>query len=305
VADDECPAGGVCEAGACIDRSICDVTDPDLSGAWEMTSELRFREALPSWLSAFLDAIEGPFRYLAGDGPCFDLGLPSLVEDAVCDLLEPTRASLPPWVRGLLGAIADLNVVLSTWTVDEQMFLTAASAPNSYRGTHTWTRVRFLSRTTRLEVDPATIFDWRFEPDPFDATASCGVLNIARHDIDLSIGALVRWLVGAIVTEATGGMYTDLGSAARAASSALCTALGDAARSIDPAISGVVRSACTSEISDAIDDALSAIDAARVEVTPVTLRGWATIESDRRLRPGHWDGRLLGSSFSGDFDAWR
>jgi len=305
IADAECPGGRICEAGMCVDRATCEVDDPDLSGAWEMTSVLRFREALPSGLSALLDAVEGPFRFLAGDGPCFDFGLPGLIEDAVCRLLEPTRDSLPPWIRGLLGAIADLNVVLSTWNVDERMDLTAGAVPDSYRGTHVWTRVRFVSRTTHLEVDPATLFDWRFEPDPFDATASCGVLNIARHEVDLSIGALIRWLVGAVITEATGGMYTDLGSAARAASDALCSALGDAARSIDPAISGVVASACRSEIGDAIDDAVRAIDEARVEVSPVTLRGWATIESDRRLRPGHWDGRLLGGDFTGDFDAWR
>ena len=270
-----------------------------------MSSTLRFREALPSWLSSLLDAVEGPFRYVSGGGPCFDFGLPGFVEDAVCRLLEPARESLPSWVRGLLGAIADLNVLLSTWNVDERLNLTAGTSPGVYRGTHVWTRVRFMSRTSRVEVDPASIFDWSFEPDPFDATASCGVLNIARHEVDLSIGALIRWLVGAVVSEATEGRYDDLGAAARDAAASLCSSLGEAARSVDPAISGAVASACRSETGRAIDAAVRAIADARVETSPITLRGAVTIESDRRLRPGHWDGRLLGSAFTGDFDAWR
>lgn len=306
VADADCGGAMVCEAGACVDRAVCDITNPDLSGTWEMSSELRLREALPTWLSSFLDAVEGPFRYLSGDGPCFDLGAFGFLEGAVCALIEPVRDSLPPWARSLLGAIADLNVVLSTWHVNEQMTLTPTGTTDVYSGTHTWTRVRFMSRATALEVDPRTIFDWRFDPDAFEATATCGTLSISRHEIDFSIGALIAWLVNAVIYESTDGAYGDLGSAARAATDGFCAALASAASSsVDGRLGPVVRAACDSEIGDAIDDAVRAIETARLEASPLTLRGAATISGPRSLRPGHWDGELLGSDFTGDWEAWR
>jgi hypothetical protein len=306
LADADCGGAWVCEAGVCVDRAVCEAVDPDLSGVWEMSSTLRLREALPSWLSGLLDAVEGPFRYLSGDGPCFDLGGFGFLEGAVCALVAPVRDSLPAWARSLLGAIAELNVVLSTWHVNERMELVPTGTPDVYAGTHTWTRVRFVSRSTAIEVDPRTLFDWRFEPDPFSASASCGTLTLSRHEIDFSIGAVIVWLVNAVIEESTDGAYRDLGSAARAVTDGFCRALADAAAtSVDSRLAPVVRAACDAEIGDAIDGAVRAIETARLEVSPLTLRGHATIEGPRSLRPGRWDGTLLGSDFTGDWEAWR
>lgn len=305
VADAECPGAHICEAGACIDPGVCDITHPDLAGVWEMRSVLRFREALPPWLSGLLDTLEGPFRFLAGEAACFDMGLPGFVEDAICREMRPVADSLPPYVRAMFGAIADLNVVLSTWDIDERMTLRAGGL-DEYDGTHEWLRIRFTSRDTMIVADPTTVFDWRFEPEPFDATATCGTFNIARHDVSVSIGAIIAWLVDAVVYESTDGRYADLESALRGASSGFCPALASAAASLfDSSIAAIVRVRCDDEIDDLIGDAVSAVRGARLDTDPITLRGHAPITGPRSLRPGRWDGTLLGSSFSGDFDAWR
>ena len=39
--------------------------------------------------------------------------------------------------------------------------------------------------------------------------------------------------------------------------------------------------------------------------SPITLRGHAPVTGPSSLRPGHWDGTLLGSEFTGDFNAER
>ena len=86
---------------------MCAFPDPDVSGTWDLDTVLRLREALPGWLAGFLDAVAGPFHFIAGHTMDLDLGLPSLVEDVVAAALRAwADANLPSWARSLLGAIA-------------------------------------------------------------------------------------------------------------------------------------------------------------------------------------------------------
>lgn len=308
IADADCPTGTICEGGACLDRATCDVTSPDLSGTWSMHSTLRFREALSSGLSDLLDALEAPFRFLGGETTCIDFGLPSFVESIICGAIGPyVDAHFPPWARAVFLAIADLNTVLTTWDIDETMELASAGAPGAYRGRHTWDRIRFVSRSTTLVADPTTVFDWSFEPNDFDAAAVCGTFEIARHDIHVSIGRIIAWLVDAVVYEASDGAYATLDDALRDTTSGFCAGLGDAASSAvtTPGVGLAVRSACDDELSDLTRRLTDAIGGARVGVDPITLRGTVPIAGPSSLPAGIWEGTLFGSDFGGDFDAWR
>lgn len=309
VADDDCPTDMVCEAGRCRDRTICDIENPDLAGTWTLESTLRVREALPAWLSDFLDAVEEPFRFLAGDTACIDFGLPSAIESAICDAIRPyVEEYLPAWAPAVFRAIADLNTVLATWEIDETMNLTAGAVTDSYRGTHTWNHVRFYYRSTAIEADVTDIFDWRFEPSPFNAAATCGVFSIERHDVSLSIGALVMWIVDTVVYEASEHRWTGVEDALSSLSDGFCSGLADAAQEAVPDYSGArsaVYSACSAATSALIREAIAELVEARLGFSPMTLRGEATIAGPNSLRPGTWDGTLLGSEFTGDFQASR
>jgi hypothetical protein len=308
IADADCPSTRVCEAGMCVERGVCDIESPNLSGTWSMNSSLRFREALPSGLSAFLDFIEGPFRFLGGETTCIDFGLPSWVETAICDLVAPyVDMYLPPWSRPVFRAIADLNSVLTTWNVDETMVLMPGAVSGSYRGTHTWNRVTFMYRDSPLTADPTDILDWRFSPSPFNASAVCGTFSIERHSVNVSIGSVIAWLVDAIIYEVSDGRWSGLSDALAEVVDGFCRGLADAAESaIDyPGVGGTVMGVCSSTLTGLADTAIRELIEARIGADPITLRGTAPITGPSSLRPGRWDGTLLGSDFTGDWSAMR
>ena len=310
VADAECPATDVCEAGACRPRTLCDITNPDLSGIWSVASTLRLRESLPSWLDSFLGAVSGPFRFIAGDSATLGVpGIPGWAEALIAPALRSwADANLAPWVRDLLGGIADLNDILSTWTIDERMELRPGVLRDLYKGTHTWLNVRFEYRGAEVRGRPEDILDWRFTPSEFDAAATCGVFAIERHDVDVSIGAIIAWLVDTVTYEATGGRYRTFRDALTAATSGFCAEVGriagETVTSI-PGLSGTVSRACDGAVSGLINEIDSTIRDGRLGLDVMTLKGYAPITGPSSLRPGVWEGTLVGRDFTGDFDAFR
>lgn len=308
IADAECPVPTeVCDRGVCRDGTVCDIGHPDFAGTWRMQSTLRIREALPSWLDDFLNAVEGPFRFLAGDAACIDFGLPTAIENEICDLVRPLiEMYVPSWTQALFRAIADLNVILNTWEIEETMVLTNGAVADSYRGTHTWDRITVYYRSMPLASDVTAIRNWRFSPSPFNASAVCGTFHIERHDVNVSIGAIIAWIVDVLVYAATDGEYDSLGAAAGAATAGFCQALADFARdNVDSGIGGTVMSVCTTQITNLVNRALQELIDARIGTSPVTLRGSAPITGPNSMRMGQWDGTLLGSEFTGDWQADR
>lgn len=309
IADLDCPADYVCEAGRCRPATICDIENPPLAGTWDMTSTLHLREALPSWLSSFLDAVEEPFAFLGGTTTCIDWdGLPSAIDTAICDLVRPyVEMYLPPWAPAVFRAISDLNDVINTWIIEETMVLEAGGVTDAYRGTHTWNRVTFTYRDMPITGDPADIVDWRFSPSEFNASAVCGTFNIERHPIHVSVGSIIAWLVDAIVYEASEHRWTGLRDALTDVADGFCRGLSQAAEeNIDyPNVGSTVMSICGGLVSAGIDAALDAVLNARVGADAITLRGSSDIGGPNTLRPGVWNGTLLGSGFSGEFEAVR
>lgn len=323
VADRDCPSGDVCEAGTCRPATVCDITAPDFSGAWPaqvtardgtitmpgMHSTLRLREALPGWLSSLLNAIEGPLLFLAGDTACIDFGLPMWVETAICNAIAPyVGDALPHWAPPLFRAIAHLNDVLNTWEIDEHMTLTAGTVANSYRGSHTWDRVSFVYAGRTVVGDPTTVFDWSFMPSDFNASVTCGVFTIDRHTVHVSIGAIIAWLVDSVIEVASDGAYHSLMDVLSSIASSFCTGLADAAEMAAPdypGVAGAVHGVCTSALGGLVTTAVNAVLNARIGIDPITLRGNAQIGGPRSLVMGHWDGTLVGSDFTGDWQAVR
>lgn len=308
IADEECAMGEVCARGSCRDGAICAIGHPDFSGTWSMQSVLRIREALPSWLDTFLVATEGPFRFLAGDAACFEFGLPDWVENELCDLARPyIERTVPAWTRPVFRAIADLSTVLDEWHIDETMVLDPGAVTDSYRGTHTWDRLTIYYRSIALIGTPETIRNWRFSPSPFNASAVCGSFYIDRHDVNVSIGAIIAWAVDVLVYAVTDGAHDSLGSAIAAAAGGFCRAIGDFAEdNIDyGGIGDTVTRVCTSQVESLTNQALAALLDARIGTDPITLRGEAPVTGPSSLRPGVWAGTLLGSGFTGDWSAMR
>lgn len=309
IADLECPEPGmVCDAGRCRPGTVCDITHPDFSGRWTVQSILYIRDALPSWLDRFLSTMEGPFRFLAGDAACIDFGLPDWVEREICDLARPyIESALPPWAPPVFRAIADLNVVLSEWHIQEQMDLSTGGVTDAYRGTHTWESIRMFYRGRALEGTPESVLDWRFSPSPFNASAVCGTFNIERHDVNVSIGSIIAWLVDALVYEASGGRWRSVSEALGSLTSGFCDGVATAAESVvDYAgVADTVRSVCTRVLTDLVDRAIRELLESRLGASPITLRGSAPVTGPSSLRPGTWDGTLLGRGFPGEFIADR
>jgi hypothetical protein len=310
VADDECPATDVCEAGACRPRVLCDITNPDLTGTWSLASNLNLRESLPSWLDTFMGAVAGPFRFIAGDSTSLGItGLPGWVNDLIAPALRDwADANLAPWVRQLLGGIADLNDILSTWAIDERMDLRPGILPDLYKGTHTWLAVRFVYMGAEVRGRPEDIIDWSFSPSEFDAAATCGVFEIERHDVDVSIGAIIAWIVNTVTYEATDHAYTTFRDALTAATSGFCSEVGRIAGETVtsyPGVASTVTSACNGAVAGLIDQIDTTITEGRVGFDVMTLKGYAPIAGPNSLRPGVWEGTLVGRDFTGDFDAFR
>jgi hypothetical protein len=307
-ADDECPEGSLCEGGMCIGEAACDIRHPDLAGAWEMDSVLRLREALPDWLGDFMTIVAGPFHYIAGHTMELDLGLPGWVESIIGPVIRRwAEDNLPPWTIDLLGGIADLSDILSTWTVHETMHLEPGAEPDVYRGSHVWNEVEFTYRGRPLRGAPADIMDWHFVPSDFDAAAVCGVFSIQRHDVDVNIGAIIAWLVDAIVQETSGGRWRTLDAALTELTRGFCRGAGDAAQAAIswPGVALAVESACNNELGNQADRLTAAIRDARLGLDVMTLKGTAPIAGPRSLRPGVWEGTLAGGDFGGDFSAVR
>lgn len=312
IADAECDAEEVCDPAestgdGCRPRTVCDIAHPSFSGTWNMHSVLHIREALPDWLDGFLRTVEGPFRFLAGDATCIDFGLPGWVETEICDLVRPfVDEHLPPWSFPVFRAIADLNDVLSTWTIEERMELTAGSIPDSYRGTHEWLSISMDYRGMPIEGTPESILDWRFAPSPFNASAVCGTFHIERHDVNVSIGSIIAWLVDTLVYELSEHRWATAAEALTELAGGFCDALADAAdAAIDYDVRGPVSSACRGALSSLIDGALREILESRLGASPITLRGRAPVTGPDSLRPGTWNGTLLSREFPGEFTADR
>ena len=310
VADDECPDGDACIDGVCRGPEECNVQHPDLEGTWDVRSELRLREALPGWLDGFLSATAEPFRFLAGQSDDLGIDVPiigDLIEDEVRDWADD---NLPPWSRDLMGAIADLNDILSTMQVRQRWDLDG-TAIDEYAGEETWSSIAFTFRGEEVEGRPEDILGWDVSSSPFTAHANCGVLYIDRYDVDAAVGAIIAWLVDTLVYIVSDGQYDTLAEAMFDFERGnFCPNVADAADDLAQQLGAgnvynLVLAACDTALGRLIDDALDAINEAMLEFTALRLQGRADISDANTLSNGHWAGTMAGRDFTGDFRASR
>ncbi|MFK7999094.1 MAG: EB domain-containing protein [Polyangiales bacterium] len=308
IADDECPGEMLCDSGICVPEGTCDVVHPDLSTdpVWNVSSMYNFREALPGWLDGFLDAVSGPFRFLAGDSEDPDLGLPGFIEGLIGDAIRGwAEENLPPYVLSAFGGIADLNDILSTWLVEERMHLDRGDERDEYRGRSEWVQVAFEYRDMMMVGTPEDIIGWSTEPDYFDARAVCGTFNIEQHDVEIGIGAIIAWVLDVVVYESSDGRYDDLEMLADDVSRDLCREARTLAEGIYSGAGGLAESWCNSTIGTLVDRMIMAINDAMLNLDLVRLKGFSPIIDGNNLRPGVWEGSLIGGDFGGTWSAER
>ncbi len=314
VADSDCPDGHLCDGGTCIPGTACDVTHPDLGGDWDVETTLHLRDSLPSWLSSFLGAVDGPLQFISGRTDDPDLGLPSAIERAVGRAIRNwAEDNIPRSVLEVLGFIGDLSDILETWEIDEEFRIgpDPSGVRDAYVGNHVWNEVCFEYRRRDVCGTTDEIINTEFRPAEFSAQAVCGTFNINRHDVDVNIGGIIAWAVNALVEETTG--YETLEEMLQDERMYFCDEVAylahDAAALITEDLGPVAEAAaalwCNNALDDLISDLNRALNMARVGGDLMKLKGFATIAGPRSLTPGTWEGTLLGGDFPGSFTARR
>jgi hypothetical protein len=153
------------------------------------------------------------------------------------------------------------------------------------------------------------------DEDSIVAEAVCGTFYIHNHDVSLTIGHIVRWLLDVIVTAVTEGEYTSLEDIL----GELVYVCGDIASFVDelawelasgldislPDVYDLVERSCEAGVEAGIEAAMDWIEDLQVSSDMLRLGGHARIESARRLADGVWLGEILGNDFSGEFTADR
>lgn len=299
IVDLDCPMGDLCEGGECIPGGMCTVVNPDLAGTWNVTDHLPLGDALPGLVSGLLGAGHALFDFFSGSD---DFGLPGFIASIVRDTL---RGYLPPWVFTLLDFLAEADDVLRVWNVTETWTLMPTTVVDHYRGHHDWRFVEFTYRGRVVRADPATLGrDWSVLPDDFDAAATCGVLVIDRHDLNVDVRRIILWLLDTMTYELSDHAYLTLADAMSSVATGFCDEVDYIATGVDSILGAVARGACESTLSRLIDDLIRELTAATIGMD-VTIKGHVPIVSSRSMTPGVWEGTFAGGDFVGDFTASR
>ena len=321
---DDCPEGFICEDGVCVcdgpdcggDPTGCEIEDPDLSGMWDLDSTLRLRESLPGWLDDLMGFLGPIFRFLSDgmlDG--FDFDIP-IIGDALEDAADSLVGRyVPPWVGELLRAIADLDDILSTFHVFQEMNIWTAGVEDQYLGEFEWREVEMSWRGEALRGRFEDITGVYVTHDDIEAEAICGTFYIHRHDASIAFGAVVRWVLDVIVTIVTEGEYFSLEDLLldlvficdelAIAIDDLAYDLGDGLGITLPDVYDIVYGLCEAGIESGTEAAITWLEDLMVRDDALTLGGRATINGPARLDDGRWEGTLLGGDFTGDWTATR
>lgn len=315
ISDSDCGSGLICENGTCINPGICG-NDPELSGYWELESLYRFRDALPDWLDDLLSTVAGPFRFLSeGILNGFDFGNIPIIGDTLTDAANSiVDQYIPPWVGELLGAIADVNDILTNMDVIEEMYLTRIIRNQTqiqYAGEHLWQQVSFVYRGQPVTGSMRDITGMDVIPSQFNALSQCGILYIHDHDLNVSFGYIVRWVLDVIVTIVTRGEYFSLEELLLSLTD-YCGNIADAidelaqqlAEGLDielPDVWNIVYALCENGIEAGTQASIDWLNRITISVDMITLRGDARISSPTILTNGHWYGELAGRDFTGSW----
>ncbi len=308
----DCPVGYLCTDGQCEperDGEACadPGPGPELTGTWDVNSNLHLRDGLPGLVDGLLDLSELFRDFIQGDA---DFGLPSFIQSILNAVIaDIINQNVPNWAQDLVLALAGVSDVLDTMQVQSTMILEGQSCDATYRGSSTWDLLTFEYDGQMITAVPETIPEiGAIEPEDFGARYSCGDLYIDRHRIHNTLSGLVRWLINTVVEVATGYPTAEGAIDAAIDCSAIASALNSAYQSLTgsgTSITGTVQAACTGLENQLLTNLQQLIDDATVQLSVVSMQGIATVASDSRLDPGTWYGSVVGGDFPGDFTAVR
>lgn len=310
----ECSDTLECVEGACVTPAgACSITAPNFSGVWNTESQLNMREVLSPPVSAVLDAVSGPFRYLSGESETVDTDLPDWVDDIIrSELQNYVSDYLPDWARQIMAAVADLNDILSTWKTQETITFehVEGGTPEQYTASQRWLAIEFVYNGVHLHASPEDIEGWRFTPSDFNAHAECFDLVFEDHTVNVSVGAVVAWLVNNLTNLVTHGRYATIGAALTPLGDGLCPRIANLAQDAVSLVGhydvhDIVQNYCTTkwpEITALVDRAIAD---ARISGDAIHLSGSGTIAGPNTIGPGTWTGSIAGRPFSGTFHSYR
>ncbi|MBK8170201.1 MAG: hypothetical protein IPK60_07620 [Sandaracinaceae bacterium] len=304
-----------CVDGACVPPSngMCSIVAPNFAGAWNTESQLNMREVLPPAIATILDAVSGPFAYISGETTTLETGFPEWVNDAIeSNLRDWSDEHLDDWARDIMRAISQLNGIISTWKTQEVLTFTHADDgdPTHYTGTQQWLAVEFVYNGVTLHASADDIEGWSFSPRDFTARAECFDLVIDEHDVRVSVGAVIGWLVNHLVGLVTHGRYMTLGAALTNLGGDICPRVANIAQDAVDLIShyevhDTILNWCTSHWPQWMNKVDDAIADARVSANAIQLSGRGTIAGPNTVGPGTWTGGIAGRPFSGTFHSYR
>lgn len=310
IADEDCDQNMRCENGECIDPNTCG-NDPNLEGTWQISSQYRFREALPDWVAGLMDALGVPFRFLSeGILNGFEFNIPEIgevLEEAANAIVSQF---IPPWIGELLGAIATLNDLLSTINVEEQFILIEMTS-NQYQGEQQWSEVSFNYAGEEVTGNLSEITGVDVIPSDFNAQSVCGTFYVYNHEFSVAFGQIVRWMLDVIVTVVSEGEYFSMEELLLS----LTEYCGDLAEAIEelawelsqdldidlPDVYNTVLTMCTVGIEAGTPAAIEQLNNIKVTDDVIKLQGEGKIESATKLTNGHWYGELYGRDFTGSW----
>ena len=123
--------------------------------------------------------------------------------------------------------------------------------------------------------------------------------------MEIGIGAIIAWVLDVVVYESSDGRYDDLEMLADDVSRDLCREARTLAEGIYSGAGGLAESWCNSTIGTLVDRMIMAINDAMLNLDLVRLKGFASIIDGNELRPGVWEGSLIGGDFGGTWSAER
>jgi hypothetical protein len=313
--NEDCPDGNTCINGQCKPKSACNIQAPPdrLQGAWQYDSMLHFREALNPVLGGVLTVAEAVRDIIQGR---FEIsGIPSFITSFVEKYLKKLIDEyVPPWGQELVVALGDINDIVDDMRVLSTVQTTAVGN-NAYVNNEQWDLVEFTFRGKKLSTPPQGVPQiGQVKIPPYSSYEVCGVLIIAKHDVNNVVGGLILWAINTGLSIATCSSSAPCFASIDEALMQLvdCPALGmqidQMVQSIwsgAPSVAGPVTMACESNKQDVIQGLTTALSALPTKLSLLELSGTVNIPNppgDNVLNNGEWFGVLGSGVAKGNFD---
>lgn len=249
-------------SGSGTKTDVCVTEYNELSGAWDLESDLPLDDALDSWVGWIGDAADDVCQWTSV-GPI--AGAPAWIGDLFCIVDE------------VLGKLKHMRV--------EHSALLTPNGDLTWEVAETWKVIIFEPDGEAIEVN-MDHFECPFEVDKYTGTYLCdNEVHLDNHDVELPVNGIVMAALDAAACSAMGHTW---GCSWDAALDQTCSGISD----------WWLQLACY-ELVDNLVLPDPCVDPLGIELesTSVVSRPGGNLHIE-----GDWDGELLGDSFTGTLE---